>query len=409
VPAEIRSVTSLELADYVAALEVAAGRSPNEGALEDARRSLPLHRTFAAFDDGRIVAGTGSDELELTVPGLHPVPSARVTLTGTLPTHRRRGLVMAMMGHQLRALRDLGNPLAIFTTSGPGIYGRLGYRPATYAVRMEVPTGAGLFERAVPPGTVRVVDPGAAMTLVPQVFDDHRRLQPGQVERRQPFWEMWLLDRELFRPEGASPRFFAVFEDEAGDVRGYVCYRLTYGPLREQPVQALLVEDLIWTTDDARLALWSYCVGFEQAAVVHASNLPVDDPLAWALADPRRVRTTGLRDFLWVRLVDVAVALAGRSYADDGAVVFDVTDSTCAQNCGRFRLESVDGRAGCERTSSPPDLIVDVGDLGSTYLGAVSFSTLARAGRLTATSPAALRRADAMFASVPSPWTVTDW
>ena len=399
----------MELADYVATLEVAAGRSPNDGALEDARRSLALHRTVAAFDEGRIVAGTGSDELELTVPGLHQVPSARVTLTAALPTHRRRGLVMAVMEYQLRALRDLGNPLAIFTTSGPGIYGRLGYRPATHAMGIEVPTGVGLLEQPAPPGAVRLLDPDEAVRLLPQLFDEHRMLQPGQVERRPCFWDMWFLDRELFRPAGASERFFAVFDDEAGEVRGYVSYRLTYGPLREQPVDALVIEDLIWTTDHARLALWSYCLGFEQATVVRAFNLPVDDPMPWALSDPRRVRTTGLRDFLWVRVVDVALALAARSYACDGAVVFDVTDRTCAENCGRFRLESVDGKAACELTSSPADLTADVGDLGSAYLGEVSFSTLASAGRVTTTSSAALVRADAMFANRPFPWTVTDW
>jgi predicted acetyltransferase len=402
-------VTSAELSGYVDTLELAAGRSPGEDALVDARRSLAPHRTVAAFEQGQIVAGTGSDRLLLTVPGLRQVPAARVTLTAALPTHRRQGLVTALMAHQLQGLRDLGEPVAIFTTSGPGIYGRLGYRPATSTMALRLRTGAARLERPPAAGRVRLLDPREAAKVLPQVFDVHRGRQPGQVERTPAFWEMWFLDREHFRPPAASPRFVTAFEDEAGRVTGYLCYRLTYGPLREQPVRALIVEDLVWTTDAARLALWSYCLGFEQAELVEAGNVAPDDPLPWALQDPRQVKSTGARDFLWVRLVDVAAALGARGYAADGAAVFEVRDATCPGNEGRFRVESVEGRGACEPTSVPADLVLDVGDLGSTYLGGVTFVTLARAGRVVARSAAALDRADAMFASRPLPWTVTDW
>jgi predicted acetyltransferase len=43
-------------------------------------------------------------------------------------------------------------------------------------------------------------------------------------------------------------------------------------------------------------------------------------------------------------------------------------------------------------------------DLGSTYLGAVSFRALAAAGRITERNPGALRSADAMFSSAVAPW-----
>ena len=54
-------------------------------------------------------------------------------------------------------------------------------------------------------------------------------------------------------------------------------------------------------------------------------------------------------------------------------------------------------RAGM--TSSAPDLVLSAGDLAAAYLGAVGFTTLARAGRVEERTPGALSVADAMFRS----------
>ena len=82
-----------------------------------------------------------------------------------------------------------------------------------------------------------------------------------------------------------------------------------------------------------------------------ASLLPVDHPLWWLLATPRRMRSA-FGDGLWVRLVDVGAALSARGYAADGAVVLDVVDDFCPWNAGRWRV--ADGRA--KRTTAAPQL-----------------------------------------------------
>jgi predicted acetyltransferase len=51
-----------------------------------------------------------------------------------------------------------------------------------------------------------------------------------------------------------------------------------------------------------------------------------------------------------------------------------------------------------------PDLTLDIASLAAAYLGGVRFSTLAAAGRVHNASASVLARADAMFASTPSPW-----
>ncbi len=124
--------------------------------------------------------------------------------------------------------------------------------------------------------------------------------------------------------------------------------------------------------------IWRYLLDIDWAARITAGLLPVDHPLWWLLANPRRMRPR-IGDGLWVRLVDVGAALSARTYAADGAVVFDVIDEFCPWNAGRWR---VSGR-GAKRTTAAAQLRLDVSALGSAYLGGFTFSQLAarRAGR----------------------------
>ena len=72
------------------------------------------------------------------------------------------------------------------------------------------------------------------------------------------------------------------------------------------------------------------------------------------LTDPDAVRCS-LESALWVRLVDVAAALAARTYAGDPDVVLEVADTFCPWNAGRYRLAG----GACERTEAEPDLALD--------------------------------------------------
>jgi predicted acetyltransferase len=80
--------------------------------------------------------------------------------------------------------------------------------------------------------------------------------------------------------------------------------------------------------------------------------------------------------------------------------VLEVRDSICEWNDGRWLLE--DG--ACERTHADADLSLDVGALGSAYLGAVSFVQLRDALRVEELRSGAIERADALFSWRPLPW-----
>ena len=63
-----------------------------------------------------IVGGAGVFPFEMTVPG-GPMPCAGVTIVGVLPTHRRRGILRAMMSAQLDDIRERGEPIAALWAS----------------------------------------------------------------------------------------------------------------------------------------------------------------------------------------------------------------------------------------------------------------------------------------------------
>ena len=126
------------------------------------------------------------------------------------------------------------------------------------------------------------------------------------------------------------------------------------------------------------------------------------------LSDPRRLRRT-VQDNFWLRLVDVQAALSGRKYGSDGEIVFELTDRFCEWNQGRYRLEAASDGARCVPTAQSADIAMTVASLASTYLGAVPFTTLARAGLAEERSPGALQRADEIFSHHLQAWSPYNW
>jgi hypothetical protein len=83
----------------------------SQAALREAAEGL-LTEEFhpqAAFVDGRLVGGSAMLSLELTVPGRRFVGLSGVTDTGMVATHRRRGLLRAVMRAMFDAVRERGD------------------------------------------------------------------------------------------------------------------------------------------------------------------------------------------------------------------------------------------------------------------------------------------------------------
>ena len=158
------------------------------------------------------------------------------------------------------------------------------------------------------------------------------------------------------------------------------------------------------TTREAASALWRFCFDVDLMGVTEATRRPLDDPLPWMLADPRRLQRQ-VRDGVWIRVVDAAAALRQRTYAEPGAITIEVRDALCQWNNGCFRLEGDPEGAVCTVAAGSPDITLEVSALASAYLGTISLTSLHGAGLADEHTPGALNRADRMFAVPLRPWT----
>ena len=390
---DMRTVTTDEFVQWLHAEARAHGNRLDHDP-EALRPHFDLDRSIAVLDEGNIVGGAHSHRLEMSVPGASAVV-AGVANIYVQPTHTRRGVMTRMMHHQINDIHERGEPMAALFARESIIYRRFGYGIGSLHERWTIDRHHNAYARPYERrGRIFFVDPADIPEELPEIFRRSTMDRPGVFQRERHHWE-----RDSQAPEhaqgGPGGLFYAAYED-GGSVDGYVTYRIT-GP-------TLVVNELMATTEEASSALWRFCFDIDLISTTEAVKRPVDDPLPWMLADPRRLQRL-TRDALWLRLVDVGASLMLRRYMQDGRLVLEVRDELCPWNEGRFELEGSVEEAACRASSSSPDLIIGVADLASAYLGTVSFSTLARAGLVDERTPGALLRADRMFAVQRQPWT----
>jgi predicted acetyltransferase len=320
--------------------------------------------------------------------GRELLPLRMITDVTTSATHRRQGLLRRMIEDDLADAVAAGVPIAALTAAEATIYGRWGFGPSTFRVSVEVDTTPGFgFRDFVDPGRVELVEPADAWPHVKAVFDTFHARQRGSVAWPSPYEDM---HTGAWDPQsgGANRKLrAAVHLDATGAVDGFVLWK----PGEDNTVK---VDEMATLTPQAQLALWSFLGSMDRVAKVTFNLFHPDDPLMWALTDLNRVKTTEVKEFLWLRLLDVPRCLAARPWSADGSVVVEVDDPQ-GHAAGRFEVTTADGVATVTRTDDEPDVRLTAETLGSLYLGAVPVRLLHRAGRL-AGSDEAVRRLAAM-------------
>ncbi len=374
---------------------------PTDEELAVSRDTTEFDRTLAFVDGTEIVATAGIFSYRMTVPG-GSLACGGVTRVGVLGTHRRRGLLTAMMRRQLDDMHERGEPLAALYASEAPIYGRFGYGLATYQAELEIDRSRATFVKPPPiGGRLRMLEVPAAVDAFTTVWEQAQRDQPGMLSLDRRWWQMQLADLESSGRD-RSPKYRVLYEAD-GMPRGFVVYRIKMGWDATGPIGTVQIEFLIATTRESYAALWRYVLDVDLVVKVSAPMRPVDEPLRFLLADSRQPKLTA-EDGIWLRLVDVASALEGRRYAVEGSLTIEVRDRVCAWNAGRFQLTAGATGAECRPTRADPDLALDAADLAAVYLGGNRFRTLASAGRVEEHRPGALGRADAMFMTDRVPW-----
>lgn len=361
-----------------------------------------LDRTFAVFDGDDIIGTGGAFSLGLTVPGGGEVPMGGTTVITVQPTHRRQGVLRQLMDRHLDEVAERGEPLAGLWASEASIYGRFGYGQATHRYLAKVGNGGVAFRRPPDESTrVRLVEPDEAEKLLPQMYDMARRARPGMLTRSKEWWAHRLFaDPESWRRGKSAHRYLVC--DVDGAPSGYAIYRQDAKWDDFVAIGEVDLVEVITCDPSAHLPIWWFLTNIDLFPNVSWWNMPLDDPLASAIVDTRKLRRT-LSDALWVRLMDVGAALEARSYEHDGVVTFSVSDPTRPENEGTYRLEVEDGAASCTRTSDASELSLDTEVLGHLYLGGGDALAMAAGGRLVG-DRGAITKLHRVFRTDSPPW-----
>lgn len=370
-------------------------------------RSLPswqeMPSTFTAWDGDRCVGHAGQFVFDTTVPGGALLPTGGVSRVGVLATHRRRGSGSGLMRALVADAADRDLTLMSLRASEAVIYPRFGFGVAgEYTECKLIAHRARPIAGAATGGSFRLLSPDELLDVVPPLYERVAHRRPGVVSRPSSWWRRYL--REAIDQSKAS--FVAVHTGDDGD-DGYVHYTVEWNDVPGAGGKGS-VHDLFGASDAVELALWRYLLDVDLVQEWTADERPVDDLVRFACYDRRAYQIKSVDDEQWLRLVDVDAALTARTYAPvDGVVTIGVHDPLLGRNDGTWRVtaagaERLDDRAPSE--ASGVDIATTIGSLSAAYLGGTPWWTLAATGAVTAGDPAAVARADALFASQPLPW-----
>ncbi|WP_028049158.1 GNAT family N-acetyltransferase [Cellulomonas sp. URHD0024] len=360
--------------------------------------------------DGRLAAVHASYAFQLPVPGA-TIPCSGLTWVGARPDERRRGLLHAMIDTHFERSLARGEPVSALFAAEHTIYGRFGYGSAADDVRLTLPRGAALRDATPTAGaadlSVRLdtVDVERHTPLVDAVHRAAGAGRPGWITRDTPAHQRRALADPPAWRDGGEPLRIATVVDGAGGVRAYALFRRKEKWQEGRPAGIVQVREAAVVDAAAARLLWSFLLDLDLTGTVEAAMLPADDPLLLLLADQRGAAPR-LTDNIWVRLLDVPTALAGRRYSAPVDVVLDVADDRLPANAGRWRLTTADRDddgawpwpASATRTDDEADLTLDVRVLGAAYLGARSLTAQGRAGLVAERTTGALQATAAAFA-----------
>jgi predicted acetyltransferase len=335
--------------------------------------------------------------LRLTVPGGESLRAAGLASVAVATTHQRRGIWQQISAQGFGILLERGYPIICgFPAKATG-FGSLGGGVASY--RRTYCIDRRFAKLRTPPNRnyAREANAAEAEHHLPSIYDRWRAVTSGAVSRDSAWWADFLEDRLPQRGSGSALNF-VIHPD------GFLTYR-AYRTASEAPLGTVVVQDFCPITDEAHTDLLDALFGLEMFDYIEI-EVPVDDPLPLKLTDQRAAQTSGVNDFLWVRIMNVPEALDTRVYGADADVTLEVTDPLGVAG-GRFRLHIRDGVGTCKPHDGPPDVSVGLAELGTMYMGAHRPSELLRANRIAELQRGALRSLDAAFSTERAPYCGT--
>ena len=379
--------------------------TPGKLILDALRARFEPGRSVVAVDDDfhEIVGALKCYSMLLTVPGGRVLPVGELNEVGVLTSHRRQGILSSMLHDHFADARRRGEFVSVLHASESSIYGRFGYGCAYDRWEYEIDTRHSAFLPAAQAvvdndtGSLRPIRQADWLSVLPLLYTEWIRLRGVGVDPNAGWWGDRYSASAAEQQGDISGHMAIAHCDNAGKIDGFVTYSGTGKWENSIRSQTLDVHELVALNRVAYLRLWRAILDHDLVDTVNTFDAVEDEPLRWALRDPRRMLTKSRGDGWYVRLINVLEALNARVYGSTEQVVIAVNDPFQPDNSGTYCFDGTAWALGGAGIAA--DLACGVTELGAAYLGSQSLQALASVGRVTELTPGATARADRMFLS----------
>lgn len=368
--------------------------------------------TLCAFDpnlqdvSGQVLMATSFAAFPFTIRANgRAMAMAGISVVGTRPEYRRRGLVRKIMTQAFAQQREQGQSIAGLWASQAAIYQRYGFAPAGLNRSYAIDTADILLQDAVDESLpVTRYRPGEALEAIRDVYKTFIAQRTGYIHRGKSLWL-----NSVLTESGASAEDGPVYVALAGTTEaplGYVVYTLRAAKVqhRSRP-QEIKIRDMAWLNMPACRSLWQFLARHDLVGRVAWPNAPMDDPAQVMMVEPRMLHIQDT-EATWWRVVDVPRALAQRGYNQSGSLVINVAgDDLAPWNNGRWQLQtapSSDDESQVSESTAAPDIELSPRALAGLFSGMYSARNLANWGMLTGTV-SGIAKADTLFATQYAP------
>ncbi|TMB67519.1 MAG: GNAT family N-acetyltransferase [Chloroflexi bacterium] len=404
---EYRPLVHDDLEQAVIVESTAFYNKPTPDRLDQLREFFPPDWTVGAFVDGRLVADVRTIPMARRING-SATPFGAIGPVACLSAYRRQGHVGRLLRLALERMREQGIALSGLFTPHDALYARFGWersearkqyylRPSDIRMRVK---GA--------PGTIETVeqDDWARLDAIYRKWAAPRN---GPLHRVEPWWRQNVLRHYDETTAGLGDNDAFVWKNANGDDEGYVSYYSRAMPRTDRYAPwEVLVRDFVSLSGDAYLGLWQHLLAHDIATRL-AVHMPVDDPFADLVEDPRKIELPRAEGPM-IRVVDVERALSRRPFVGSRPVSFTmrVTDPSAPWNEVFWRIDAGEGQVQVERKDGDADVELAAGTLAPLYTGFLRPDVAAGVGLLKVNRPEALEDMREAFAVTRPPYS-NDW
>ena len=404
---DYRPLTEDDLEQAVVVESTAFYNKPTSERLDQLREFFPPDWTVGAFVDGRLVADVRTIPMARRINGSATLFGA-IGPVACLSAYRRQGHVGKLLRLALERMREQGIPLSGLFTPHDALYARFGWersearkqyylRPSDIRMRVK---GA--------PGTIEAVAPDDWQRL-DAIYRRYAGPRNGPLHRVEPWWRQNVLRHWEETTGGLGDNEAFVWKNANGQDEGYLTYYSRTMPRTGQFVPwEVVVRDFVSLSGDAYLGLWRHLLAHDIATRL-AVHMPLDDPFADLVEDPRKVELPRAEGPM-IRVVDVERALSRRPLVGSRPASFTmrVTDPAAPWNEGVWRIDAGEGQVQVERKDADADVELNAGTLAPLYSGFMRPDVAAGVGLMKVNRVEALEDMREAFAVTYPPYS-NDW